>query len=168
MTYKTKRDHSDVFPGLPGNSRIWIYQSDRILTSSEVSFIKNQGKLFIEGWNAHGAKLTAGVDVIHDLFLVIAANEEEIMASGCSIDASVRFVRELQSILQVDFFNRLVVAVDQEDYIQLLPLNDVEENYKQGNLQDDSHIFDNTISQLSQLRENWLKQVNESWLTRFI
>ncbi|MEO8533747.1 MAG: ABC transporter ATPase, partial [Flavobacterium sp.] len=40
------------FENLPGESRIWIYQSNRKFSDEEFSEIESDLKSFIEGWAA--------------------------------------------------------------------------------------------------------------------
>ena len=67
-------------------------------------------------------------------------------ASGCSIDSSVRFIKELGKELQVDFFNRLSVLIEKEGELKRIHFNQLDE-YKNWN------IFDTTITRLDQMRE---------------
>lgn len=41
------------FENLPGESRIWIYQSNRKFSEEEFSEIESDLKSFIEGWGTH-------------------------------------------------------------------------------------------------------------------
>jgi hypothetical protein len=45
------------FNTLPDYSKIWIYQSNRRLTTDELELITNRTKIFLEQWAAHGTGL---------------------------------------------------------------------------------------------------------------
>ena len=47
------------FESLPAHSRIWIYQSDRKFSDTEVQEIETALHNFIESWSAHGQSLEA-------------------------------------------------------------------------------------------------------------
>lgn len=83
------------FNQLPTHARIWIYQSDRALTDSEVDALKPVLTQFVTEWTSHGQTLQASAEIFHNRFLVIANDEDVNSPSGCSIDASVRFVKQL-------------------------------------------------------------------------
>ena len=81
---------------LTDTARIWLYLSNRILTQSEQSAIIEKGTEFLKSWSAHGDKLSAGITIKKDLLLVLAVDETQTEASGCSIDASTAFIKQLE------------------------------------------------------------------------
>ncbi len=87
------------YQDLNDSARVWIYQADRPLKGTEIEEIRERGRLFVASWAAHGEKLDAAIEVLHDRFVVLCADEAQVKASGCSIDRSVGFVRELESDL---------------------------------------------------------------------
>src|SRR4028119_2510680 len=94
------------FNQLPPQARVWIYQADRALTDAEVEALNPVLTRFVTEWTSHGQKLQASAQVFHNRFLVIGNNEDVNSPSGCSIDASVRFVKQLEEQLNVSLFNR--------------------------------------------------------------
>jgi hypothetical protein len=100
------------FEELPDNARLWSYQSDRKLTTTEKTWVEEMLPDFLVEWAAHGAKLNAYGAVLGDYHLILVVNEDQANASGCSIDSSVRFVKYLEKELGVSFFNRLKMLVD--------------------------------------------------------
>ena len=44
-------------------------------------------------------------------FLILAVDESQASASGCSIDSSVKFVKAMESELGTDFFNRMNLVI---------------------------------------------------------
>ena len=82
------------FNTLPQNSRIWIYQADREFTRVEVDLLQENAIAFIEEWTRHGAALKGSFALKYNRFLILAVDESFANASGCSIDASVRFVKD--------------------------------------------------------------------------
>ena len=84
---------------LAEHSRVWVYQANRFLSDQEIVAISNALSQFIESWNAHGASLYAGFEIISSRFVVLAVDEEKALASGCSIDKSVHFFQKIGKIL---------------------------------------------------------------------
>lgn len=80
---------------LPDSSRLWVYVADRILSASENERIAENLERFTEAWVAHGVDLTASWKLQGSRVLVIALDEGQAGASGCSIDASVQFMKRL-------------------------------------------------------------------------
>ena len=105
------------FDSLPDHARIWIYPSNRKLSEEEVALVKERTSEFLTQWTAHGTDLTAGFDLPYDRFLVISLNQDQAAASGCSIDASVRFIQSLQEELGVDLLYKMNVTFYSGDFI---------------------------------------------------
>jgi len=80
---------------LPDSSRLWIYVADRLLSTSENDRVAENAERFTAAWAAHGAELTASWKLQGSRILLIALDEGQAGASGCSIDASVQFMQRL-------------------------------------------------------------------------
>lgn len=149
---------------LPDHARVWIYQSDRPFGSHEVELIKAKTHSFIDQWAAHGSSLMAGFDLIYDWFLVIAVDEKIAAASGCSIDASVRFMKELGNELNIDFFDRLnVLYRDHEGNIQKVRLTDFDKHLASGGIDESTIVFNNLVENVGLYKSSWEVPVLESW-----
>lgn len=137
------------FDTLDDGAKVWSYQADRILTDTEVQWINEQLDPFLKEWAAHGTKLRAYGEVKHNAHLLLAVDESAHHASGCSIDASVRFIKQLEKELQVSFFNRL----------KMLTLSDGKfayVNYAElAGLPAETIVFNNTISSMKEFRNSW-------------
>ena len=92
------------FDELPAESRVWIYQSNRVFTAEELDFIKANANDFLNNWTAHGSNLQAAIDIPYDRFLVIALNESLQSASGCSIDSFCAFYSKLRKKIRYNPF----------------------------------------------------------------
>ncbi|MFN5844956.1 MAG: hypothetical protein ACK46O_04505, partial [Flavobacteriia bacterium] len=154
----TLPNYKMLFPLYPETSRVWIYGADRFLSGTEEVFAQEQLDFFIHKWAAHGTELAAEGFILHHTFVVIVADEEKVKASGCSIDSSVRFIKELGKELQVDFFNRLSILIEKEGELKRIHFNQLDE-YKNWN------IFDTTITRLDQMRDRFTIPVLDSgWM----
>jgi len=95
-----------LFPHLPDSSRVWAYQSQTKIAADVQEAIKAKLNVFVQGWAAHGNELFGAAEVVDDYFIVLAVDESKVPASGCSIDTSVHFIRQIGQDFQLDFFNR--------------------------------------------------------------
>lgn len=140
---------------LPLDARVWVYQSNRILTDLDKQTIFSASKQFVSEWAAHGTSLQSDVEVIDDYFLVLAVDENIASASGCSIDSSVKFVKAIGNELNIDFFNRLNVVVTNGVETKLISFHDLEayKTYK---------VYNPLVNTIQQLNENFLLEVIES------
>src|SRR5699024_298701 len=109
---------------LPDNARVWIYQSNRPFTDEEIPELEEELKKFIHQWTVHGEDLSASYDIKYKRFIVIGVDEDFASTSGCSIDASVRFIQHLQEKFEVDLLDKMNVTFRQGEYISYKDLAD--------------------------------------------
>lgn len=144
-----------MFPQLSADSRIWIYQSDRILKDAEIIFLNSELKTFVSQWAAHGNELFGDSMVYKNRFILLCVDESQSNASGCSIDSSVRVIKELGKELSIDFFSRMNVYLEKNGEFKYIHISEVKD-YQDWN------IFNPMITSLKDLRENWLIPVMNS------
>jgi hypothetical protein len=153
------------FEKLVPTARTWIYQANRKMSSEEKTTIKQALGDFTEQWLVHGLPLEASFDIRHDLFVILAANDT---TSGCSIDSSVRAMKEAGSLTGIDFFNRNLVAFKYPDEIRLVDLSLLKVAFQQGEWTEETLVFNNMTSTLRELEERWLVPAGSTWLKRYI
>lgn len=145
------------------DSRVWIYQANRQLTSDETQLALTKAQEFITSWDSHGATMDAAIAVYHNRILVIAANEAQAQASGCGIDKSVRFVQELGKTLGIDFFQRTQVLFRENDNLTEKPIHEFWAMRKAGIINDNTIVLDNTVKTVGDLRNSWEVPFSKSW-----
>lgn len=143
---------SMIFEHLPDSSRVWIYTANRSL-SEQKGAIDQKLKAFVSQWAAHGSQLFGDAAVLNDYFIVLAVDESRAGASGCSIDSSVGFLRLLAKELEVDLFDRMNMIIQSDGENSLVRFHDLS---SLGEVL----IFDPLISNLGELRKNWLKPIS--------
>ena len=155
------------FDKIPSSARIWVYQANRQLTDNEVDIVENFLKPAVGQWAAHGASLLASAKVLHHRFVIIALDENQNEASGCSIDASTRWFKELGSHLNIDFFDRSQAYLE-GDAIKTFSVFQPKKAIESGLISPDTLIFaNNTVSRLSDLSNQWQVKASDTYLKRF-
>ena len=155
------------FKNLPDHSRIWIYQSKRKFTDEEVERLKPLLETFLTQWTAHGQALEAGFEIKYNRFIIIGLNQESASASGCSIDASVHFIQQLEKEFQVDLLDKMNVTYYTGEYIAYKPLNEFKALAKAKAVSKNTIVFNNLVNTKVDYLENWEVPASESWHTRF-
>lgn len=153
---------------MPADSRLWVYQSNRILSDVEVKAIEEDGLKFISDWAAHGASLKASFDVLHHLFVVIAVDEKQAMASGCSIDKSVHFIKELEQKFNLNLFDRMQVAYRTSNEIKVCKLSEFEKLASQGIVNESTIVFNNMVTSKAAFDSEWEVPLKQSWQNRVL
>ena len=155
------------FNTLPDYSKVWIYQSNRRFTIDELELVTNKTKLFLEQWVAHGTGLQAGFEIKYERFIVIAVNQDEQSATGCSIDSSVRFIQELEKELDIELLDKMNVAFKQGDFVNFKNLLDFKKMAKSGAIGKKTIVFNNLVTNILEYNENWEVPADDSWHSRF-
>lgn len=156
------------FNKMPDTSRIWIYQSDTKFSQEQLVKIRKDLTSFLTAWTAHGAQLNAGFDIRHDRFIVIALDQSQSQASGCSIDSQVRFIIALQEELGVDLLDKMNVTYYQNDRVHYKPLLDFKKMAKDGAIGKKTIVFNNLVTNLGEFKDSWEIPAIESWHSRFL
>jgi hypothetical protein len=159
----------ETLSNLPGNSKLWVYQSPRPFEQAELPEIKNRLTDFLNDWTAHGASLQATFEIKYNRFIIIAVNEQQASASGCSIDKLVKFMKELGQLLQVDFFDRMHVAYrDDKNQIQSCSLQEFERLANQGIISESTIVFNNMVTTKKMFDTEWEVKLSQSWQKRVL
>lgn len=155
------------FNELDEKARVWIYQADRKLSDQECKLIEKEGMQFSEEWTAHNQALRASIRVSHDQFIIISVDETQAMASGCSIDKSVHFIQALEKQFNVNLLDKSKVALLVDDEVILTPLGNIKKKIADGDIQENSLVFNNLVENINSLNNNWLIPAKNSWMNRF-
>lgn len=154
---------------LTDEARIWIYQADRILNEQEVGCITKKLENWLKEWHTHGKTLYSEAWVENQVFLIFAVDESLQPASGCSIDQSVHLIRKICNRVNVDFFDRMNFAYQDEDgAIRLTNDKELPRLYELGRIQDDTLFYDTTLDSKGAWKSRKLVPLKESWHRRFL
>lgn len=153
-------------PAFSPYSRVWVYQSSRLLSLSEAFDAEDQIREFAEAWVSHSDDVKAEGHLFFGRFVVLIADETHIKVSGCSTDSSVRFIKKLGETFKVDFFDRQNLAFVKDDKIEIVPLSQVKYALQHQILTPDSLYFNNLVLNKAELENDWIIPVKNSWLAK--
>lgn len=156
------------FNTLPETSRVWIYQANRSLTENEQEEISAKLDTFIENWTAHGSDLQAAYELKYKRFIVIGLNQNLNAATGCSIDASVHFIMQLEKEYNIDLMDKMNVSYKQGEFIAYKPLTEFKKMAKDRAISKKTIVFNNLVANKAEYLENWEVPAEESWHNRFL
>lgn len=156
------------FKNLPETSRIWVYQANRSFTTDEVGEIKEKLEVFLEAWTVHGKDLKAGFDFPYRRFIVLGLDQSINSASGCSIDASVNFILQLEKQYKVDLLDKMNVSYKQGEFVAYKTLKEFRKMAKDKAVSGNTIVFNNLVATKGEYLENWEVPAKESWHNRFL
>jgi hypothetical protein len=77
----------------------------------DVKFLNEQ----ISSWAAHGAPLAGAFEIFYNRFVIVAVDETYNGTSGCSIDASTGWLKKLGMELDINFFDRSIAYMSENE-----------------------------------------------------
>lgn len=156
------------FNTLPDHSRVWIYQANRSFSEQELEELQSKLDQFIKTWTAHGSDLQASYQLKYKRFIVLGLNQDLNAATGCSIDASVRFIQQVEQDYNVDLMDKMNVSYKQGEYIAHKTLVDFKKMAKDKAVSKNTIVFNNLVANIGEYKENWEVPASESWHSRFL
>jgi len=155
------------FNTLPEDSKVWIYQANRSFSEDELVELNQKLNTFVENWSAHGTGLQAGFDIRYKRFIILAVNQDNQTATGCSIDASVRFIQDLEKDYNVDLMDKMNVSYKQGEFVAYKSLVDFKKMAKDRAVTGKTIVFNNLVTNIGELKEAWEIPASDSWHSRF-
>jgi hypothetical protein len=157
-------DYNNLAPG----SRVWIFQADRELTDEENKAISNELLQFVENWLSHGSLLKAHYKLLHNRFIVFFADEDGDNMCGRAIDASVRFVKELEKKYGISLLDRSRVAYLVEGRVEACTLDELGQRIEDGEITPKTEVFNNLVSTKEEFDNSWTVPLAKSWHRSYI
>jgi len=156
------------FKTLANSSRVWIYQSNRKFNAKELEIIENRLVDFVNSWKRHGDDLKASFEIKYNQFIILAVDEETNAVSGCSIDASVYLIKQIESDFKVSLVDKLSIAFKDFKNINVVSINEFKELLQQEKINQNTIVFNNMIYSIEELNKNWEIPIKKSWHSRYL
>jgi len=156
------------FELLADTSRVWIYQSDREFTENEIEQISMKLIHFVSNWKRHGDDLQASFKIEYNQFIVLSVDENYNDVSGCSIDASVHIIKELEKEFSLDLLNKMNVSFKDGQNINTVSLKDFKEYIRLQKINGNTVVFNNMINSKADFKSVWEVEASKSWHAKFL
>lgn len=148
------------------DARVWIYQANRIFTLQEALEVEDMLDDFVSEWRSHGIPVKGYANLFFGQFIVLMADETATGVSGCSTDSSVRLIKQIEERFGVNMFDRQLLAFLVKDKIELLPLSQLSYALANRFVTMDTPYFNNLVQNKTELENQWIVPVKESWLAK--
>ena len=146
------------------NSRVWIYQSDRIFFMQEALEMETMLQQFVSEWKSHGTPVKGYANLFFGRFIILMADENATGVSGCSTDSSVRLIKEIEKKYNVSLFDRQTLTIYIKQKVEPLPLSQLKYAVENKFITADTLYFDNTVLTKETLENKWIIPVRNTWL----
>ena len=155
------------FSEMPVESRLWIFQSNRVFSDLELKEIEESLNIFLRNWTAHSKKLISGLKIHYKRFIIIAIDESSHSATGCSIDSCVHFIQSLEKKYKVDLLDKMNITFKQGDYITYKSIDEFKKMIKNKSVSKKTIVFNNMVVNIADFLENWEVPAYKSWHNRY-
>jgi hypothetical protein len=155
------------FNQMPDSARVWVYQADQKFTEAEEHAVRDRMRQFCEGWNTHGNLMPTSFELIESQILVLAVDESQLGASGCSIDSSVRTLRDLEHILKINLTDQGKISLKKSSgELRVIPALGVKARVSAGEIDLETQVINPLIQNKADLKNLW-QPVRNSWLNKY-
>lgn len=148
--------------------RVIIYPASRPFTAKESKIITEKIYDFLTTWAAHGKPLSSSFKIEKNQFIIICVDEEKEMASGCSIDALGKVVKELEDEFQLGFFDRMKASYMENNEVKTLPLKAFKDQLKSGDIPKNIEVFDFSKNTYLDFLSHFLLPLERSWASMYV
>ncbi|MCH7410723.1 hypothetical protein MM239_15045 [Belliella sp. DSM 111904] len=156
------------FDQMPAHARVWVYQADRKFNEEELHWVEERLVSFCNQWNTHGSMMLTSFRVKFGQVVILAVDESRLGASGCSIDSSVRVLREIEEKFGVNLLDQGKVSfLENEDSLVVNSVFGIKEKVAKGELRPDAVTLNPLVKLKGDLENNWLLPAKDSWLNKY-
>jgi len=160
-------NYKELLPGdFAHDSRVWVYQSNRMFSIAEALQIEDLLTDFAKDWKSHGTPVKGYGNLFFGQFIVLMADESATGVSGCSTDSSVRLIKQIEQLHNVNMFDRLLLSFVVKDKVQMLPLSQLNYAVENNFINEETIYFNNIVQTKQELENNWMIPVKKSWLAK--
>lgn len=153
---------------LDGSAKVWVYHCSDIIPEEKIPEVKQHIFNFVGQWVSHNNALKAYGNIFHNRLLCLFVDETQAGASGCSIDSSVRFIKDLGAHYGVDFFDRMIFSYIKEDEVYTAKKTELKALHELGTIDKETLFFDALVKDKDQFIGNWLVPLGDSWMKRMV
>lgn len=157
------------FESLPDDARLWVFPLHESLAEGESRRLSADVEAFLDAWAAHGDPLTGAYSWAEDRFLLVAADQRSVPASGCSIDSLMRVFKDAEARTGKRLLGHgpvyfrggagEIVSMSRAEFGQ---------GARAGSLTVDTRVFDTTLTSLGAFRAGRFEvPARESWHAAF-
>jgi len=148
-------------------SRMWFYGLQQPLTDAQAEVLRELMNDFVGQWKAHGAQLAAAYRLVGNQCLILAVDERQQQATGCSIDKSVHLLMEFGQQYGIDFFNRMLVFTADENGIQAYTPTALKAALVGGQITPETPVM-HTLAPTLGASGTGMIPLKESWAKRYL
>jgi len=158
----------NLFADFPPDAKAWVYTSDRLLKDEEAKEIQIQLNFFTDNWTAHNNQLKARGVVYCNALIIIMVDETTAPISGCGIDKSVAFIKNIGKSFQIDFFNRFILVAYQNNKAVIYTPQKLKQSILNNLVNSSTIVFNTLINSKKSFSDNFFITLHNSWASKYL
>jgi hypothetical protein len=153
-----------AFSALPDDARVWAFGSSDELTPEAQRVLLDSVDDYLSDWRAHGSPLTVARDWRDGRFLAIGLDQRDENASGCSLDALFRVLRDLEPRIGASLLgNSRVYYRIPDGSVGMTDRAGFAALAQEGSLGADSRVFDLSVQTIENWRNRFEVSASDAW-----
>ena len=149
--------------------KVWVYTSSSEFNAAQIEQINQLAHSFTSSWESHGDPVIGGIEILYNRFVFIYADDCDGHLCGRAQDAQVRFIKELESNLNLELLNRMNIAYKMaHKSIEVLPMTQFSALLKTIENSNDLIVYDNTVANFSDFETKWELPIAQTWMARLL
>ena len=150
------------------SSKVWLFTADKTLNDSEHGAIQMDIDLFCAHWDSHGVVLKATGFILFSRLLMLIVDESSHAISGCSMDKSVAFIKNVEIKYKISLFDRLLQSAFVNNEWQTASTAIWSEKLKSNEINFETLFIDTLVNNLYDAQHHLIKNLGSFWLKRVI
>lgn len=154
------------FEKISDKARAWVYILSKDLNNNITKVLEKHLIEICENWKSHGSLINSSFVIYRNRFVILFAEENTV--SGCSIDSTNHSLRKI--------LNQLSIGIDSNSKIGIFINNKIIFNnrikivdlIKSKELKLSNKMINTTINNKKDYLNNWVLDIDKSWLNNFI
>ena len=154
------------FEKISDKARAWVYILSKDLKNNITKVLEKHLIEICENWKSHGSLINSSFVIYRNRFVILFAEENTV--SGCSIDSTNNNLRKILNQLSIGidsnskigiFINNKIIFNNRIKVVDLIRKKEIKLSNK---------MINTTINNKKDYLNNWILDIDKSWLNNFI
>jgi hypothetical protein len=156
------------FERFPEKAKTYVFQAGKTIHPERIKIINQKLSGFLKNWRAHGIPLNPEYLWIENAVLVIIADETNQQVTGCSQDELMKFLKAIATEFHLEFFNRFIVTIIDNNRLQFTNLHELNELNQKGMINENTLLINPMVKNKEELLTMLICPLKESWQKQFL
>ena len=154
------------FEKISDKARAWVYILSKDLNNNITKVLEKHLIEICENWKSHGSLINSSFVIYRNRFVILFAEENTV--SGCSIDSTNNTLRKILTQLSIGIDSNSKIGIFINNKIIFNNRIKIVDLIKSKELKRSNKMINTTINNKKDYLNNWVLDIDKSWLNNFI